>query len=327
MNRREVMAVLGGAASASLPHKSHAQQGEPRRVGVLIGSADDALGRARLGAFRERLSELGWTKTRVRFEERWGGGENDRIAAHAAELVALRPDVILASPVRPVTYLQKATRSIPIVFVASSDPVSQGIVASFARPGGNTTGFSLFELSIVGKMLETLKQMVPGVRRVALLCGTENVSLPLHWRSLESVATKLGIEPVPMPVHTATDIARAIETLSRTPGVGLLTPPDTTVNIHRDLVISLAARHRLPAIHANRYMAEAGGLLSYGVNPIDLYRQAAGYVDRILKGERPAELPVQAPTKFELVINLKTARALGLDMPPMLLARADEVIE
>jgi putative ABC transport system substrate-binding protein len=330
MRRREFTALFGGAAAASLlrPLAARAQwDTRMRRIGALIGTGS-AEGQARLAGFRQQLQDLGWSEGRnIVIEERWGEGDFDRIGTSAQELVSEMPDVLLAGSVRALAALKNATATIPIVFVATSDPVGQGFVASLARPGGNITGFSLFEFSLAGKFVEIIKEIAPSVTHGILLCGADNPSFAGYMRSINSVAAGLAMQISAGPIHDAADIERLITAFAGESNGGLLLAPDVVANIHRDLIIALAAKHHLPAIYPYRFFADAGGLASYGVDLIDLYRRAAGYVDRILKGEKPAELPVQAPSKFEFVINLKTAKALGLNVPSTLLARADEVIE
>jgi ABC-type uncharacterized transport system substrate-binding protein len=329
MRRREFIGLIGGVA-VSWPLAARAQHVEKvRRIGVLMGFKDwDAQGR--MAAFRAGLRAQGWTEgSNIQIEFRLASyGDADRMRDYARELVGLAPDVILASPVRPLIALQRETRIIPIVFVASSDPVGQGLVESLARPGGNATGFSLFEFSIIGKLLELLKQVAPNITRVALVSGADNVSNSFHLRSLEIAAAAIAIQPISLPIpNDDAAIERLIDNFAQQPHGGMILPPDVITTAHRDLIVALAARHRLPAVYASPYMVTNGGLLAYGVNSADLYRQAASYVDRILKGEKPTDLPVQAPTKFETVINLKTAKALGLNVPAQLLATADKVIE
>ena len=328
MRRREFLGVLGSAAAA-WPLAARAQQPESvRRIGVLSGAAMDTPDlQARLAAFQQVLQQLGWTDGRnVRIDYRWGAGSADNIRKYAAELVALAPDVILATG-PTVEQLLQATRTVPIVFVITPDPVGSGFVDSLSRPGGNATGFMLFEYSLSAKWLELLKQIAPAVTRAAVLRDPATTSGVGQFAVIQSVAPSVGIEVSPVNVRDAGEVERAVKAFARSPNVGLIMTAGPLTATHRDLVITLAAQHKLPAVYNNRSFVDAGGLISYGANFIDQYRQAAGYVDRILKGEKPANLPVQAPTKYELVINLKTAKALGLDMPPTLLARADEVIE
>jgi putative ABC transport system substrate-binding protein len=327
MRRREFIAALGSAAA--WPLAARAQQGDHvRRVGILFGTTNDAEGRAWAAAFRTQLRELKWSDDgNVRLEERWGDGDTERIRVHAMELVTLKPDAILAGGIRALTALQRETRIIPIVFVATADLAALGIVASLARPGGNATGFTIFEFSLIGKLLEMLKQIRPSVARVGLVFHPDNTPAWTHFRSLESLGSSFDAAPIAVPVRDRAEIERAIAEFARGSNSSLIFPPDVFTIVHRELIVGLVAQHRLPAVYAFPSFVRSGGLMSYGVDQIDLYRRAASYVDRILRGERAGELPVQAPTKFELVINLKTARALGLEIPPMLLARADEVIE
>ena len=299
-----------------------------RRIGVLMNlAADDPDGQRRLTAFVQALQQLGWTDgSNVRIDYRWGAGDSDRFRQFAAELVALTPDVLLGGGI-VVPALQQATRSVPIVFVGVPDPVGAGFVDSLARPGGNATGFTFYEYGISGKWLELLKEIAPRVTRVAVLRDAASPSGTGQLGALQSVAPSFGVELNPVSLREAADIGRAVTAFARESNRGLIVVGSTRAAVHRELIISLAARHRLPAVYPFRYFAAQGGLISYGPDPIDQYRRAADYVDRILKGEKPADLPVQAPTKYELVINLKTAKALGIVMPPSLLARADEVIE
>jgi ABC-type uncharacterized transport system substrate-binding protein len=300
-----------------------------RRIGVLMNlAADDPEGQTRIAAFLKALQQLGWADGRnARIEYRWAVGDAERIRKQAEELVTLAPDVILASGVPLVTALLQATRSVPIVFAQIVDPVGSGLVASLARPGGNATGFMSFEYNLSGKWLELLKQIAPGVTRVAVLRDVGSSSGFGQLGAIQSAASSFGLELSMVGMSDAGEIERAVTAFARAANGGVIVTGSTPAIIHRELIIALAARHRLPAVYTTRYFATGGGLISYGPDSIDPYRQAAGYVDRILKGEKPADLPVQAPTKYELVINLKTAKALGLTVPPTLLARADEVIE
>jgi putative tryptophan/tyrosine transport system substrate-binding protein len=328
MRRREFISLLGGAAA--WPLAAGAQQGERmRRLGVLMPfTADDLPGRARLATFVQALQQLGWTDGRnVRIEPRWGGGNAGDIRKFAAELVALAPDVILADSSATVAPLLQATRSVPIVFTIVADPVGAGYVDSLARPGGNITGFSNFEYSITGKWLELLKDIAPRVTRAAVLRDSTIAAGPGQFGAIQAVAPSFGVDLRPVDVRDAGEIERAIAAFALDSNGGLIVTGSSAATFHRELIIALAARHRLPAVYNNRRFAAEGGLISYGTDFIDQYRRAAGYVDRILKGEKPADLPVQAPTRYELIINLKTAKALGLEVPATLLARADEVIE
>jgi putative tryptophan/tyrosine transport system substrate-binding protein len=328
MKRREFITLLGGAAA--WPLVARAQQGERmRRIAVLMNlAADDPQSMARITAFLQGLQQLGWTDGQnVAIEYRWGGGDPERIRKFAAELVALAPDVILAVGSFTVLPLQQVSRTVPIVFANVTDPVGAGIVANLARPGGNATGFTTFEYGISAKWLELLKQLGSGITRAAVLRDPTIIASISQFAAMQSVAPSLGVELTPIDTRNAGDIERAVVAFAREPNAGLIVVTGTSAITHRELIISLASRHRLPAVYPFRYYVTGGGLMSYGPDVIDFYRRAAGYVDRILKGEKPADLPVQAPTKYELVINLKTAKALGLDIPATVLARADEVIE
>jgi putative ABC transport system substrate-binding protein len=328
MRRREFITLLGG--TAIWPLAARAQQSEPkRRVGVLMGlSADDAEAQDRIAAFVQGLQQLGWTDGRnLQIDYRRGAGDTDLTRRYAAELVALAPEVILASGGTVVGALLQATRTVPIVFTQTPDPVAAGFVASLARPGGNATGFTTSEYSISGKWLELLKEIAPGVTRAAVL---RDPTIPAgigQFASIQSVARSFGVELSSVDMRDASEIERDVTGFARGSNSGLIVTSSGLAAVHRELIITLAVRYRLPAVYSYRYFVTDGGLTSYGPDPIDQYRRAAGYVDRILKGEKPADLPVQAPVKYELVINLKTARALGLDVPPILLATADEVIE
>jgi putative ABC transport system substrate-binding protein len=327
MKRRAFIAFLGAAAS---PLVAHAQQPERmRRIGVLMSlAADDPEAPARLMAFAQGLQQLGWTDGRnVRIDTRWGAGDADRSRRYAAELIALAPDVILASGGSAAGPLLQATRTVPIVFTQTPDPVGAGFVASLARPGGNATGFTAFEYGMGGKWLEVLKEIAPHVTRAAVL---RDPSIPQgigQFAIIQSVAPSLGVELSPVDVRDAGEIERAVTAFAHTSNGGLIVTASGLSIKHRGLIITLAARQRLPAVFSTRLFVAGGGLISYGADSMDPHRRAAGYVDRILKGEKPADLPVQAPTKYDLVINLKTAKALGLEISTALLARADEVIE
>jgi ABC-type uncharacterized transport system substrate-binding protein len=329
VKRREFITLLGGAVAA-WPVAARAQQAAMRRIGVLLSTVEsDPRGLEYITAFAQGLAELGWTVGRnVRIEYRWGAGDPNRCRRYAAELVALSPDVVLASGGTIVEAFQQASHTIPIVFVNTIDPVGGGYVESLARPGTNATGFASFEFSMSGKWLELLKEIAPGVKRVAVI---RDASVPAGsggFAAIQTVAPSLGVELTPVGVRDSDEIERAITTFARASnGALIVVGPVSSVRPHYDLIIAVAARHRLPAVYPNRPFVISGGLMSYGNDPVDPYRRAAGYVDRILKGEKPADLPVQAPTKYELVINLKTAKALGLRVPDTLLARADEVIE
>jgi putative ABC transport system substrate-binding protein len=330
MKRREFIMLLGGTAAA-WPLAARAQQRERmRRIGVLMSAVEgDPTGLEYITAFAQALAELGWSVGHnVRIEYRWGAGDLDRFRRYAAELVALSPDVVLASAGSIVGALQQTSRTVPIVFVTTIDPVGGGWVESLSRPGTNATGFASFEFSMSGKWLELLKEIAPGVKRVAVVRDPSVPAGSGGLAAIQTVAPSLGVELTPVGVRDAGEIERAIAAFARSSNGGLiLVGPPSSVRRHFDLVVALAARHRLPAVYPNRLFVTGGGLISYGPDSVDQYRRAAGYVDRILKGEKPADLPVQAPTKYELVINLKTAKALGLDVPQTLLARADDVIE
>jgi putative tryptophan/tyrosine transport system substrate-binding protein len=328
--RRQFITLLGGAAAA-WPLAARAQQRERmRRIGVLLTyAADDPIGQARLLALAQELAQSGWTNGRnVRMDLRWGATDPERIRSYAAELIALAPDVIVATGSAAVGSLLQATRAIPIVFVQVAEPVGGGFVETLPRPGGNATGFMLYEYGIGTKWLELLKEIAPGVTRVAFLQAPGLPSGPGQFGAMQGSAPSLGVEVRPIRVGDAGELDRAITAFAHSSNGGLIVGAGTVgLGALRDGIIKLAARHRLPAIYSDLVFATEGGLLAYGPDRVDQYRRAAGYVDRILKGEKPANLPVQAPTKYELVINLKTAKALGLEIPPTLLARADEVIE
>jgi len=330
MKRREFISLIGGAAAA-WPLAARAQQTERmRRIGVLLAAtADDPEYQPRMAAFQQALALLGWTDGRnVRVDTRWAATNADDIRKHAVELAALAPDAILAgSGTTTVAPLLQATRTVPIVFVVVIDPVGAGFVSSLARPGGNATGFLMFEYGQSGKWLEVLKQIAPGVKRVAVLRDPTIASGIGQFGAIQSAAPSLGMEAIPVDVRDVGDIERDIAAFTRSSDGGAVVTASPEASRHRDLIITLAARHRLPTVYSYRSFVADGGLISYGPDMVDQYRRAAGYVDRILKGEKPADLPVQAPTKFELVINLKTAKALDLDVPASVLARADEVIE
>ena len=327
MRRRNFITLLGGVAA--WPLAASAQQPDRvRRIGVLITlAADDPEGQARVAAFRQGLQQLGWTGGHdVQIETRWATS-NIEARKHAAELVALAPDLILATGSPTVAALQQATRSVPIVFVNVADPVGAGFVDGLARPGGNITGFALYEYSMSGKFLELLKEIAPRVTRVGVLRDPAIAAGSGQLGVIQALAPSFGVELTPIGVRETGEIERGISAIAHGPNGGVIVTGSPLAVIHRELIIALAARHRLPAVYFYRFFVREGGLISYGPDSIDPYRRAAGYVDRILKGEKPADLPVQAPTKFELAINVKTAKTLGLDVPPALLARADEVIE
>jgi putative ABC transport system substrate-binding protein len=329
MYRRSFLSLLGGAAAA-WPLTARAQQGERvRRVGVLLpAAADNAEWQTRVGAFLQGLALLGWTIGRnVRIDTRWATPNAVEIRRHAAELAALAPDDILTSGAATAGPLLQATRTVPIVFVIVADPVAAGFVDSLARPGGNATGFMAWEYSLSGKWLELLKQIAPGVMRVAVF---RDPAIPTgigQFGVIQAVAPSLRVEVYPVNIRDAGEIERAVAAFASAPNGGLILTSSGSAAFHRDLIIMLAARHKLPTVYVERNYVAAGGLISYGPNFADQFRQAASYVDRILKGEKPADLPVQAPTKYETVLNLKTAKALGLDVPAQVLVRADEVIE
>ena len=329
MRRREVITLIGGAAAA-WPLVVGAQQLERmRRIGVLMTLAeDDPVAQARLTTFRAHLEQLGSTERRnVQIDTRFAGADADRIRKSAAELVAFAPDVILANTTAALASLMQLTRTVPIVFVIVADPVGAGFVDSLSRPGGNATGFMAYDYSISAKWLELLKEISPGVKRVGVLRDPALTLGTAQFAAIQAMGPTVGVEVTPIGVRDAVEIERGIGALARLSDAGLIVTGSSLTVVHRHSIISLAARHKLPAIYYERYVTKEGGLLSYGPSFLDQYRLAAGYVDRILKGEKPAELPVQAPTKYELVINLKTAKTLGFTVPPSLLARADEVIE
>jgi putative tryptophan/tyrosine transport system substrate-binding protein len=329
MRRRDFLGLVGSAAVGS-PAVVGAQQSERlRRIGVLLpAAADDAQYQTWLGAFLQGLGQSDWTIGRnVRIDTRWATTNAAEVRRQAVELAALAPDVILAHGASSVVALLQATRTVPIVFPVAVDPVGAGIVESLARPGGNVTGFSGFEYSLGGKWLELLKQIAPGMTRVAVLRDSANPGGPALFGIIQAVASPLRVEVNSINMRDADEIERAVAAFARSSIGGLIITPNPFASIHRDLIFALAVRHKLPSIYYDRSFVAAGGLISYGPDFVELYRQAASYVDRILKGEKPADLPVQTPTKYDLVINLKTAKALGLTVPPTLLARADEVIE
>ena len=327
MRRREFIGLLGAAA---MPFAARAQQGERvRRIGVLMStSATDPEGQAGVGAFLQGLQEFGWAVGRnVRIDIRWPEGSADEIRKNVAELATLAPDVILATGSANVGPLLQATKTVPIVFVVVVDPVGAGYVASLARPGANVTGFTLFEYGLSGKWLELIKLIAPGITRVAVLRDPAITAGIGQFGAIRSAAPALGIDVSPIDVRDVGEMERAVEAFARSSGGGLIVPGSALAVVHRKVIVSLAARFKLPAVYFIRAPVTDGGLISYGPDIVDQYRRAASYVDRILKGEKPADLPVQDPTKYELVINLKTAKALGLTIPPSVLARADEVIE
>jgi putative ABC transport system substrate-binding protein len=328
MRRREFIARLGSVAA--WPLAARAQQGERvRRVGVLMSyDENDPLGRFRYSAFTQALADLGWVDGRnVRMDLRWAGGDTNRIPALAQELVGLQPDIILTHSTLPTIALQRKTRTIPIVFVNVSDPVGSGIVAALNQPGGNITGFGYLEPSLGGKWLELLSVIAPGLKRAAIMFNPDTAPVSSFMPSLETAARSLKVVPIAVPVHDDVEIETAIIGLGREPGGGLVVMPDTFTAVHRASIISAVTRNKVPAVYAASFNARDGGLLSYGVHTVENWRRAATYVDRVLRGAKPGDLPVQFPTKFEMVVNLKTAKALGVTVPPSILLRADEVIE
>ena len=328
--RRAFITLLGGAAAA-WPLAARAQQPDRmRRIGVLMSFAEnDPEGKVRATVFERALQELGWTGGRnIRIDYRWAPSDVEQTRAAAAELLRLAPDMILAHATQATAALQRATRTVPVVFVAVSEPVAQGFIQSLAHPGGNITGFTNLEPTLGAKWLELLKEIAPRVTRVAVLYNPNTAPYAtLFSRSAEVVAQKMAVELTAAPVYDPAEIESALAMLGREPGGGLIIAPDPFTSAHRELILTLAARHKLPAVYRERFFVAAGGLMSYGPDLVEQFRQAAGYIDRILRGEKPADLPVQTPTKYELVINIKTANALDLEVPPTLLARADEVIE
>ena len=328
MQRRQFITLLGGVAS--WPLVARAQPAEPmRRIGVLLqATKSDSEFQPRLKAFLDGLAQLGWTEGRnLQLEYRWAGGNADETRRHAAELVVLAPDVLVAAGSPAVGALQQATRAIPIVFATVGDPVGAGFVESLARPGGNITGFAVFEYAIGGKWLALLKDVSPRTNRVAVLRDPTIALGPGQFGAIQTAAPSFGMEVIPINVREPAEIERAVTAFAKSSNGGLIVTGSPLAQLHRGIIISLAARHKLPAVYFERFFVADGGLISYGPEFVDQYRRAAGYVDRILKGEKPADMPVQAPTKYELVINLRTAKALGLTVPQSLLATANEVIE
>ena len=328
MKRRQFITLLGGATAWALA--ARAQKPEPlRRIGVLMNvAATDSEGQAQVAAFLEALQQLGWGEGRnVRVDTRWGENDVELDRRYATELLAFAPDVILASSTLSVAALRRVTRTLPIVFAGVSDPIGAGFADTLARPGGNVTGFMIFEYSLSGKWLELLKEIAPQLMRAAVLRDAANPAGIAQFAAVQTVAQSLGVELRPVDTHDGGEIERSIASFARDANGGLIVTPGASVSAHHDLIVMLAARYKLPAVYSSRPMIIAGGLICYGPDIADQFRQAAGYVDRILKGEKPADLPVQAPTKYELVINLKTAKALGLELPASVLGRADEVIE
>jgi putative ABC transport system substrate-binding protein len=330
LKRREFITLLGGAAVPELwPRGVGQQRDRVRRVGVLMGlAADDPESQARLAAFAQGLQQSGWTLGQnLRIDYRWGAGNADNMRKYSAELVALTPDVILAHSSAAVAPLLQVSRTVPIVFTLVADPVGAGFVNSLARPGGNVTGVTNFEYAMSGKWLELLKEIAPNVKRAAVLRESAIAAGPGQFGAIQAVAPALGVDVRPIDVRNAGEIERDITAFAQGSNGGLIVTGSPAATVHRDLIIGLSARHRLPAVYNSGFYASSGGLLAYGPDFVDQFRRAAAYVDRILKGEKPADLPVQAPIKYELVINLKTAKALRLEIPAMLLARTDEVIE
>ena len=327
MRRREFITMVGGA-TAMWPIGGRAQPGDRmRRIAVLHGAAETAIAQANIKAFLQGMLEFGWIDgSNARFDYRWGAGNAGDTRKYAVELVNSEPDIILAAG-NTAEEVINVTRTIPIVFVIALDPVGAGLVDSLSRPGGNVTGFMQFDYSLSAKWVELLKQIAPGITRVGVLRSPGETSGIGQFAVIQSVAPSLGVDVVAVNAHDADEIERAVSTFSRSLNGGLIVPAGPLAGTHRELIVALAAQHRLPAVFPNRYYVDRGGLISYGPNFFDQYRRAAGYVNRILKGEKPADLPVQAPSKYELVINMKTANALGLAVPQSLLARADEVIE
>ena len=329
MTRRKLITLLGSLIAAPVAHPFVARADRTRRIGLLINlRSDDPEGQNRLMAFVQALQKFGWTEgSNIHIDLRWASDDADLSRRYAEELVALAPDVLLASGTQAVVALQKVTRSVPIVFVNATDPVGAGFVSSVARPGGNTTGFAAFEYGLSVKWLELLKQVAPRVTRVAVLRDSLTPVGIGQLAAIQGVAPSFGVELTPLVVRDADEIEPAVAAFARGPDDGLIVTIGTLTDAHRDVIGKLAARYRLPAVYPFPFFVRSGGLISYGTDIIDLYRRAAGYVDRILKGEKPADLPVQQPTKIQLAINLKAAKALGLEVPPTLLAHADEVIE
>jgi ABC-type uncharacterized transport system substrate-binding protein len=327
VRRRDLITLLGGAAVV-WPVVARAQQPERmRRIGVLSGvAADDQNNKVRLAAFQQQLQQLGWTDGHdVRIDYRFAAGNPENYRKYAAELVALAPDVILA-PGGSLAHVLQATRTVPIVFAFAADPVGSGFVERLSRPGGNATGFLLFEYDLSAKWLELLKEIVPGVTRAAVLRDPNAIGGIGQFAVIQSVARSVGVEVSPLNLRDADEIERAVTAFARSSNGGLIVPASALASVQRNLIVELAARHRLPAVYFERLFVASGGLISYGADLVEQYRRAAGYVDRILRGEKPADLPVQAPTKYDLVINVKTAKTLGIEVPPTLLARANPVL-
>jgi putative ABC transport system substrate-binding protein len=327
LQRRDLIRLLGGAVAWPLAARAQ-QDGRVRKVGVLNPFAENVQEETNLNAFRQALQKLGWSDGRsVRIDYRWSGADPARIRAHARELVGLNPDVIVVSTALALQPLQQETRSIPIVFTRVVDPVEAGFVASLARPGGNVTGFTPAETSVFGKLLDVFKELAPRITRIAVIFNPDQAPQAGILRALETMAPSIMMQMTPAPARDVVDLERIIDEFAREANSGLVVLPNPITDASRQLIIAMVARRRVPAAYGYRHFVADGGLISYGVDLAEQYRQAASYVDRILKGEKPGDLPVQAPTKYELVINLKTAKALGIEVPPMLLARADEVLE
>jgi putative ABC transport system substrate-binding protein len=330
MRRRTFIAALGGAAAWPLAVRAQPRDDKVRRVGVLMNFREgDTEGQARLAAFLQRMQELGWSEGRnLKLESRWSGADIERMRTAARDLVAMEPDLVIGVGTPAVSALTRETSSIPIIFTQVSDPVGSGLVTNLARPGGNVTGFTLFEFSIGSKWLQTIKDIAPNVTRAAVLFNPATAPYaPLYLHSVEAAAASFAVDFSALPLDEVVELERAIKTLAAKPNSALLVLTDTFTTVNRERIIALAAEYRLPALYPYRFFAASGGLVSYGVDTLDQYPRAATYADRILRGAKPADLPIQQPIKFELVINLKTAKALGLDIPPSLLATADEVIE
>jgi putative ABC transport system substrate-binding protein len=328
MRRRDFITLISGAAAA-WPIRARAQPAAAvRRIGFLLGSGSDPDSAAKVAAFRGAIAQLGWTEGKnIEIAVRWGEGDAERVKDYAAELVAAKPDVLVSDGGPPVSEFHRLTSTIPIVFAEVPDPVEIGLVASLASPGGNVTGFTHFEFSMGGKWLQTLKELAPGMTRVAFLLQPEHPAWPGFLRAITAAGASAGVDVTPAGIHDAVEIKDAIEAFAAKPNGGLIVLPSPPTTVYRDVIIALAARHNLPAIYPFRYYVADGGLISYTTDILDLFRRAAGYVNRILKGEKPANLPVQAPTNYQLVINLKTATALGLEVPPSMQQLADEIIE
>jgi putative ABC transport system substrate-binding protein len=329
MRRREFITLLGGAA-AGWPLVARAQQGERmRRIGILMPySPSDTEWQSRVVALRQELQKLGWTRGgNIEFDERWTTDNMDLVRTNAANLVELKPDVIVAIGGRVIPVLMQLTRTVPIIIPGTADAVGQGYIKSLARPGGNVTGFATMEFSVFGKILEALQLIAPGTSRVAMIYNPDNPNTVLYRRVFESLASPLAVQPINVPIHGIADIERAIEALAEQPNGGVFFVPDLTTIALRDQVTAIVARLRVPAIYTDRIFMTSGGLISYDADRTEIFRRTASYVDRVLRGENPGDLPFQQPTKYQLTINLKTAKALGLTVPPTLLARADEVIE